>query len=174
MRIAYVEPAFEARARVAWCRPRRDGGGYEVGVSFLDAEDVFRARMVAQVCYIEDYRRSIARAEGRELSSEEAAGEWIAKYAHNFRARAAASSRRRTGRGAAAVRGPPARQLPNGVTTSCFPDIPVGPADAKEQTMKWEGQRESDNVEDLRDQGGGGGGRVSAASASATSASARS
>ena len=24
--------------------------------------------------------------------------------------------------------------------------------------MKWEGQRESDNVEDLRDQGGGGGG----------------
>ena len=63
---------------------RRDGAGYEVGVSFLDAEDVFRARMVAQVCYIEDYRRSIARAEGRELSSEEAAGEWIARYAHKF------------------------------------------------------------------------------------------
>ena len=39
--------------------------------------------------------------------------------------------------------------------------------------MKWEGQRESDNVEDLRDQGGGGG-PASAASASATSASARS
>ena len=84
VRIAYVEPAFEARARVAWCRPRRDGPGHEVGVSFLDPEDVFRARMVAQVCYIEDYRRSIARAEGRELSSEEAAGEWIAKYAHKF------------------------------------------------------------------------------------------
>jgi len=84
VRIAYVEPAFEARARVAWCRPRRDGAGHEVGVSFLDPEDVFRARMVAQICYIEDYRRSIARAEGRELSSEEAAGEWIAKYAHKF------------------------------------------------------------------------------------------
>ena len=61
VRIAYVEPAFEARARVAWCRPRRDGAGHEVGVSFLDPEDVFRARMVAQICYIEDYRRSIAR-----------------------------------------------------------------------------------------------------------------
>ena len=80
----HVEPAFEARARVAWCRPCRDGAGHEVGISFLDPEDVFRARMVAQVCYIEDYRRSIARAEGRELSSEEAAGEWIAKYAHKF------------------------------------------------------------------------------------------
>ncbi len=84
VRIAYVEPAFEARARVAWCRPHRTGPGHEVGVSFLDPEDVFRARMVAQVCFIEDYRKSIARAEGRELSSEEAAGEWIAKYASGF------------------------------------------------------------------------------------------
>ena len=25
VRIAYVDPVFEARARVAWCRPRRDG-----------------------------------------------------------------------------------------------------------------------------------------------------
>jgi c-di-GMP-binding flagellar brake protein YcgR len=84
VRISYVDPAFIARARVAWCRPRREGTGHEVGVSFLDAEDVFRARMVAQLCYIEDYRRSIARQEGRELSSEEAAGEWIAKYASKF------------------------------------------------------------------------------------------
>jgi hypothetical protein len=84
VRIAYVEPAFEARARVAWCRARRDGPGHELGLSFLDPEDVFRARMVAQVCHIEDYRRSIARAEGRELSAEEAAGEWIARYAHKF------------------------------------------------------------------------------------------
>jgi c-di-GMP-binding flagellar brake protein YcgR len=84
VRIAYVDPAFEARARVAWCRVRRDGPGHELGLSFLDPEDVFRARMVAQVCHIEDYRRSIARAEGRELSAEEAAGEWIARYAHKF------------------------------------------------------------------------------------------
>jgi hypothetical protein len=84
VRIPYVEPAFEARALVAWCRPRRDGCGHEVGVSFLDAQDVFLARMVAQICYIEDYRKSIAREEGRELSPEEAAGEWIAKYASKF------------------------------------------------------------------------------------------
>ena len=83
VRIPYVQPAFEARARVAWCRPRR-GGGHEVGVSFLDAADVFLARMVEQVCYIEDYRKSVAREEGRELSSEEAAGEWIEKFASQF------------------------------------------------------------------------------------------
>jgi len=85
VRISYVQPAFEARARVAWCRPRRGGGGgHEVGVSFLDAADVFLARMVEQVCYIEDYRKSVAREEGRELSSEEAACEWIEKYAAKF------------------------------------------------------------------------------------------
>ena len=84
VRIPYVQPAFEARARVAWCRPRRGGVGHEVGVSFLDAADVFLARMVEQVCYIEDYRKSVAREQGRELSSEEAAGEWIEKFASKF------------------------------------------------------------------------------------------
>jgi len=83
VRIPYVQPAFEARARVAWCRPHA-GGGHELGVSFLDAEDAFLARMVEQVCYIEDYRKSVAREEGRELSSEEAAGEWIEKFASKF------------------------------------------------------------------------------------------
>jgi hypothetical protein len=83
VRIPYVQPAFQARARVAWCR-RREDGGHEVGVTFLDAEDAFLARMVEQVCYIEDYRKSVARLEGRALSSEEAAHEWIARYAAKF------------------------------------------------------------------------------------------
>src|SRR6478752_4864100 len=47
VRIAYVQPAFEARARVAWCRPHVSGG-HELGVSFLDAQDAFLARMVEQ------------------------------------------------------------------------------------------------------------------------------
>ena len=83
VRIPYVEPAFEARARVAWCRAH-DDGGHEVGVSFLDAESVFLARMVEQVCYIEDYRKSVARLEGRDLTPEAAAHEWIEKYAAKF------------------------------------------------------------------------------------------
>jgi len=83
VRIPYVEPAFEARARVAWCRPGRSGG-HELGVAFLDAEDAFMARMVEQVCYIQDYQRSVARLEGRQISAEEAAREWIAKYADRF------------------------------------------------------------------------------------------
>ena len=53
-------------------------------MSFLDAEDAFLARMVEQVCHIEDYRKSVHRIEGRELSPEEAAMEWIEKYASQF------------------------------------------------------------------------------------------
>ena len=83
IRIAYVQPAFEAHARVAWCHPHGEDG-FELGVTFLDAEDAFLARMVEQVCHIEDYRQSVCRLEGRHLSAEEAAAEWIARYAAQF------------------------------------------------------------------------------------------
>jgi hypothetical protein len=83
IRIAFVQPAFEAHARVAWCHPH-EPEGYELGVTFLDAEDAFLARMVEQVCHIEDYRQSVCRLEGRRLSAEEAATEWIARYAAQF------------------------------------------------------------------------------------------
>lgn len=83
IRIGYVQPAFQVRARVAWCRPH-DDEGFELGVTFLDAEDAFLARMVEQVCHIEDYRKSAWRLEGRELSAEEAASEWIDRYAAQF------------------------------------------------------------------------------------------
>lgn len=81
--IGLVQPPFRARARVAWCRPH-PLSGYEMGVTFLDAEDAFRARMVEQLCHIEDYRLSVLRTEGRELGIDEAAAEWIEKYAAQF------------------------------------------------------------------------------------------
>jgi hypothetical protein len=83
IRIAHVEPPFEAPAQVAWCQANLEEG-FELGVTFLDADDAFLARMVEQVCHIEDYRRSVQRTEGRNLSAEEAATEWIDRYAAQF------------------------------------------------------------------------------------------
>ena len=40
--------------------------------------------MVEQVCPIEQYRHEMLKNEGRTLSSEEAALEWIQKYAPQF------------------------------------------------------------------------------------------
>lgn len=82
IRIPLLKPVIEVDGFVVWSR--RTEGHYEVGVSFKDANTEFRVRMVEQVCHIEHYKREILEKEGRSLTGEEAAVEWIAKYAENF------------------------------------------------------------------------------------------
>lgn len=82
IRIPAVDSHFRARARVAWCRSTAEG--YRVGVRFLDPEDAFRSRMIEQLCAIESYRREVREREGRELTSEQAAHEWIEQRGHRF------------------------------------------------------------------------------------------
>lgn len=77
-----VSPAFETAARVRWCHP--SGEGFEIGVCLLSTEDAYRARMVEQLCHIEAYRCHVAETEGRELQPEDAAREWIQRYAAEF------------------------------------------------------------------------------------------
>jgi hypothetical protein len=40
--------------------------------------------MVEQVCHIENYKKEVYQTEGRLLTAEEAAVEWIHKYASQF------------------------------------------------------------------------------------------
>lgn len=82
LRIDEVNPPFEANAQVMWILPEDER--YCVGVKFLDAADAFRVRMVEQVCSIERYRREVRESEGRELTREDAATEWIGRYAGRF------------------------------------------------------------------------------------------
>jgi hypothetical protein len=82
IRIGDVDPPFQAHARVVWSRP--EGECHCIGVQFMDANDAFRARMVEQVCAIERYRREVEEREGRSLNAQEAAAEWIGKYAGRF------------------------------------------------------------------------------------------
>ena len=67
---------------VAWCE--KTGSGYEVGIEFEKSRDFFRMRMIEQICHIEHYRSEVLRKHGRELSAQEAAAEWISKYAGDF------------------------------------------------------------------------------------------
>lgn len=73
---------FAADGEVMWCRGVN--GHHEVGVRFQDAATVFTVRMVEQLCYIEQYRQQVLHAEGRTLSSEDAAAEWVNRYAADF------------------------------------------------------------------------------------------
>lgn len=82
VRIGHVEPAFEAPCSVSWCR--RHEAHYLIGVKFLDAQDVYRVRLVEQVCHIEHYKKQVFEQEGRVLNGEQAAREWILKYAQDF------------------------------------------------------------------------------------------
>lgn len=82
IRIDTVKPPFEADGVVVWCRPY--DRQFLIGIEFTHKEDVFLARMVEQVCHIEHYRNEILQKEGRELTSQEAAREWISKFAEIF------------------------------------------------------------------------------------------
>ena len=82
VRIPHVQPVFETAARVSWCRG--GAGEFELGVEFVDVQEAFRARMVEQVCYIENYRNQVYAAEGRRLTPDQAAIEWVSKYAAQF------------------------------------------------------------------------------------------
>ncbi|MCU7813066.1 MAG: PilZ domain-containing protein, partial [Candidatus Thiodiazotropha sp. (ex Notomyrtea botanica)] len=80
--IPITPPQFHATGVVVWCR--REGEEYQVGVKFTEEETAYAVRMVEQLCYIEHYRQSVRETEGRLLSGEEAALEWIDKYADHF------------------------------------------------------------------------------------------
>ena len=81
IRLPLIKPPFEANGKVIWCRKRQHY--FEVGVAFLEPDDAFTVRMIEQLCQIEMYRKR-QEGEGRQLTAEEAAMEWINRYAEDF------------------------------------------------------------------------------------------
>jgi hypothetical protein len=73
----------EVHARVVWCRAQ-GANGWEIGAAFCEEDDHFRTRMIEQLLQIELYRRQVEDKEGRHLAMEEAAREWVRRYAANF------------------------------------------------------------------------------------------
>jgi hypothetical protein len=80
--ISSVLPKYHGIGNVVWCKPKNNL--FEVGVCFVDQEEAFRSRMVQQVCQIEMYKKMIYEREGRLLDGDEAAQEWVEKYAADF------------------------------------------------------------------------------------------
>ena len=82
IKIPLIRPIFEAEGEVVWCRKNNDH--YDIGIRFTQNIDIFRMRMVEQVCHIERYKEDVKSKEGRVLSGTQAALEWIQKYASKF------------------------------------------------------------------------------------------
>jgi c-di-GMP-binding flagellar brake protein YcgR len=79
----YLEPPFEvAEAQVMWYQ--KTGSNYLIGIRFHNPDDAFRVRQIEQICHIESYRKKVELNENRKLTAEEAAKEWIGRYASSF------------------------------------------------------------------------------------------
>ena len=79
--IPCVLPDYHGEGVIVWRRSEQQG--FEVGVRFANDDEYFRVRMVEQVCQIEEYRQQLADI-GRNLTTEEAALEWINRFAADF------------------------------------------------------------------------------------------
>ena len=77
-----LSPDFFADCQVIW--RRAVDSGYELGLVFLDRNQAYKMRMLEQICHISCYQQWIYEQEGRELDSEEAASEWIDRFAGRF------------------------------------------------------------------------------------------
>jgi hypothetical protein len=80
--IPCVNPDYQGEGIIVW-RRNQPPEGFEVGVRFANDDEYFRIRMVEQICQIEEYRLQLAEV-GRKLTAEEAALEWINRFAADF------------------------------------------------------------------------------------------
>lgn len=81
IKIPQIDLSFHVTGKVVWVSEMDQG--FSIGVIFTDKDEAFRARMVQQVCHIESYWRKAVDS-GRKLTIEDAASEWIKRFATDF------------------------------------------------------------------------------------------
>ena len=78
------EKFFDVQAKVVYSKEDRRSARFSTGVSFVDFPSAFKARLAEEVLQILEYRKSISRELGHEVSEEEAAKKWVSHYADQF------------------------------------------------------------------------------------------
>jgi hypothetical protein len=76
--------AFSLAGSIASCQPNPAGGQYRIGVAFLHPMMSFRMKLAEQVLRIHELRREISDEQGRHVTTEEAAREWVTRHAEEF------------------------------------------------------------------------------------------
>jgi hypothetical protein len=82
--IPVKEKLFELRARVTFSREDRRTAHFLTGVSFVDFPSAFKARLAEEVLQILEFRKTLSRDQGREVSEDEAAARWVSENASHF------------------------------------------------------------------------------------------
>jgi Tfp pilus assembly protein PilZ len=81
--IPVTSPPFSSIGHVIWCESLPNAH-YLIGIGFDDFDEAYSVRMIEQVCHIEEYRKEMSQRSGQEMPAEQAASEWIAKFAKDF------------------------------------------------------------------------------------------
>ena len=82
LRIPPNRPLFEVLGKVVWCK--KMSLQYVIGVEFINADDKARTQIIEMVFRIDEYRRKLLEQEGRGLTHQQAALEWIEKRWADF------------------------------------------------------------------------------------------
>ena len=82
--ITVKEKLFEIKSKVAYAKQDGETGQFRTGVCFTDYPSAFMARLAEEMLEIMEYRKNLRRELGREISEEDAAAEWIKRYADKF------------------------------------------------------------------------------------------
>ena len=84
VRFPVLRQDTELGGKVVWCE--KTHRGYEVGLEFDNPKEIDRLKLIEHICHIEHYRKEIEIREGREINCEQAAREWVSRFADNFSA----------------------------------------------------------------------------------------
>ncbi len=82
--IPVKEKQFKIKARVAYSRKCMKTGLFQTGVAFLDYVSAFQAKLAEETIEILEYQKNLSKRLGHEVPEEEAAKQWIQKFAPNF------------------------------------------------------------------------------------------
>ena len=77
--IPFHDTRIEVVGTVRWCHDMESH--FELGVRFDENPPEATTRMIDQLCSVEEYRQKVKERERRELSSQQAAQEWMEKFA---------------------------------------------------------------------------------------------
>ncbi|MBN1687575.1 MAG: PilZ domain-containing protein [Candidatus Omnitrophica bacterium] len=84
VKVPVGDQIFQIVGQIAYCNRVSSLDRYRIGVEFLDQTSVFRTKLAVQVHEIQQYRKRVSSEIGRDVSEEEAARQWIEKYAQHF------------------------------------------------------------------------------------------
>ena len=82
--IPVKQKLFQIKAKVVSSKEHGKSARFRTGVCFQDTPSAFKAKLAEEVLQILEYRKSLSRQLGYELSEEDAAKKWVNEYAGRF------------------------------------------------------------------------------------------